>query len=665
MDTNTAAARSWIDHEFHPIQWNGQQATITCPLPQHRDKHPSASVDAKRRVWKCHGCGETGTLTDLAKRLGLAPPPWHRNLNSARTRIYEYQNAAGKVVFEVVRRENGSTKTFLQRHRGFHGKQVWKQPPEGRGLIYRLPQVLSALAVGNPVCIVEGEKDADRLAELGFAATCNPMGAGKWRAAHSRGIPAGADVVIFPDYDRSGMKHVEQVITSLLKTGTCNSVRVADLGFEIRARHGRDVSDWLDANPARGAEEVRELTAAAVPALDWSAPEPEEPEKPTTVPTTAEDARPVVEYKAGERLNWTRDAIAKLVETGAQNDPTSLYASALTRQGSGIPSGFLVALHRAPAPIADAPVQTPEGTLLMSQAEDRDMQANIDEHLRWRKVQKNGEEVDADPTRANAEEILARYKADTTRAGFPRFRVLRGIVDTPTIRSDGTLLSKPGYDPVSGLYADFRESDWPKIPVNPTRKDARRALATLYDLVKESSFKAPHDKAVWASFLCSIVARPYVGGNVPVFGFSANAARIGKGTLVDLAAIIATNSGATKWAPVSGSRTRNAEEEERKRLMAVALSGIRVLCIDNVKAGDLMGTPALDMVITSGDNSTYGKIADRVLGVTGIAEAPWTCVIAATGNNLRVRGDMGGRTVLCKLETYQVDPGNDSVPPSS
>ena len=89
---------------------------------------------------------------------------------------------------------------------------------------------------------------------------------------------------------------------------------------------------------------------------------------------------------------------------------------------------------------------------------------------------KSGEAIDADPTRENAKEILARYKADSTHAGLPQFRSLRGIVDTPTLRSDGTLLSKSGYDQKSGLYADFNESDWPKIPASPTRKDAQDSV---------------------------------------------------------------------------------------------------------------------------------------------------------------------------------------------
>ena len=574
-------------------------------------------------------------------------------MSAPRARVYQYCNASRTVVFEVVRRESGGDEAVFPRHRGPDGKDVLKVPAAGRGLLYRLPEVLAAATEGEPVCVVETEKDADRLVKLGFMATCNAMGAGKWRAAHSGGFPAGTDVVIFPDYDQSGMNHVEQIVTSLLKAGTVNSVRVVDLEFETRPKHGRTVSDWLNADPASGAAEVQRLIDAAVPAADWTAPVPEASRE---AEGSEKGVRPIVEYQGGQRLNWTRAAIAMLVEIGTQNDLNSLYASELVVQEGGASAGYLVALSRAREPKEGAVVQTPEGTLLMTRAEDRDVQANIDEHLRWRKVQTNGVAIDADPTRENAKEILARYKADSTHTGYTQFRILRGIVDTPTLRSDGTLLSKSGYDQKSGLYVDFNEIDWPKIPAVPTREDARTALATLYDLVKESSFKARYDKAVWVAFLLTILARIYVCGNVPVFGFSANAPRIGKGTLVDLAAIIATSKGVTKWAPVSAARTRDVENEERKRLMSVALSGIRVLCIDNVKAGDLMGTPALDMVITSGDNSTYGRIADRVLGVTGIAEAPWTCVVAATGNNLRVRGDMGGRTVMCNLETHHVEP---------
>ena len=45
--------------------------------------------------------------------------------------------------------------------------------------------------------IVEGEKDADALAELGYPATTSPMGAGKWKDSYAD-VFAGGEVVILP-----------------------------------------------------------------------------------------------------------------------------------------------------------------------------------------------------------------------------------------------------------------------------------------------------------------------------------------------------------------------------------------------------------------------------------------------------------------------------------
>jgi hypothetical protein len=62
-------------------------------------------------------------------------------------------------------------------------------------VLYRLPQVLAAVKSGQTIYIVEGEKDADNLHALGLTATCNAMGAGKWRDSYSEAL-RGASVVI-------------------------------------------------------------------------------------------------------------------------------------------------------------------------------------------------------------------------------------------------------------------------------------------------------------------------------------------------------------------------------------------------------------------------------------------------------------------------------------
>src|ERR1700685_1904044 len=73
------------------------------------------------------------------------------------------------------------------------------------------------------VVIVEGEKDVLTLVGLGFVATCNPMGAGKWREEYSVQL-AGKHVLIFPDNDEPGQKHARDVAASL--DGKAASVRI-------------------------------------------------------------------------------------------------------------------------------------------------------------------------------------------------------------------------------------------------------------------------------------------------------------------------------------------------------------------------------------------------------------------------------------------------------
>lgn len=76
-------------------------------------------------------------------------------------------------------------------------------------LPYRLPELLAADPAA-PVVIVGGEKDADRLASLGFVATTNSEDAGKFRTELAPHF-AGRRVVIIPDNDKPGAEHAADV----------------------------------------------------------------------------------------------------------------------------------------------------------------------------------------------------------------------------------------------------------------------------------------------------------------------------------------------------------------------------------------------------------------------------------------------------------------------
>ena len=654
---NTRTTRDWIVRHLNPLKWQGDEATLRCPLPEHDDVEPSASANAAKRVWNCHVCGG-GTLTDLAVRLGVDRPAWSREAET----VYVYQDDGGEPVFEVVRREEAVGKRFSQRHQPEPGGAwVWKVPPEGRGLIYRLPEVLRSAKTGEPVLVVEGEKDADRLAALGFAATCNAGGAGKWTRKHARHLPQGTRVYVLSDCDAPGVEHAKRVCSALLSQG-CEVYRIAPdaLGYAMEPSHGRDVSNWLDDDRSRGHAEIEELlrVAARVPTQ----------EKPLRVaagqfeapPAAPGDTRTAILCARGGRGEWTRSAAEVLVESGRRDDRRSLYGGVRLKSGSGTTTGDVVALAVAPPPEPGAGLRVAEDTLQIRHVTPNGICRRLDREARWLVARRNRDGADtfepSNPTPKDAEHVLETYRDDLLDVDpRPRLRTLRGVVDAPTLRRDGTVLDRPGYDESSWLYADCDPEYWCGLPERPTRDAARAAFGVLCDLVEESPFEEPFHRAVWVSLVLSLVGRPYVGGNVPLHAFTGNAPGVGKGTLVDLAGIIATGRPAAKWSPVSGRQT-DAEAEERKRLMAVALAAIRLICIDNIKAGDPLGTPALDAAITAGTDDRLGMVADRILKETAVTEAPWSCVVTATGNNLTVVGDMARRTLLCKLATSLPDP---------
>src|SRR5262249_31580623 len=112
-------------------------------------------------------------------------------------------------------------------------------------VLYRLPQIATAIGRGEAVYIVEGEKDANTLGERGLTATTNPGGANKWRPEYAEAL-RGADVVIIGDNDQAGRDHVAQVASSL--HSVARRVRVFNLAAawpECPAKG--DITGWIEA----------------------------------------------------------------------------------------------------------------------------------------------------------------------------------------------------------------------------------------------------------------------------------------------------------------------------------------------------------------------------------------------------------------------------------
>ena len=110
----------------------------------------------------------------------------------------------------------------------------------------------------EPIFIVEGEKDADRLASIGLVATTNFDGAGKWLPTYNMHF-YGRTVWIIPDNDDAGKNHALKVANALQHIA--HLVKIVELpGLHTH----EDVSDWLE----RG-NRGEELYSLCLDAVEW------------------------------------------------------------------------------------------------------------------------------------------------------------------------------------------------------------------------------------------------------------------------------------------------------------------------------------------------------------------------------------------------------------
>jgi putative DNA primase/helicase len=220
--------------------------------PAHEDRVESLSVsegDGGRVLLKCHAGCDTGAVLE---RVGLKPSDL---FNDARRReivkTYDYVDADGKVLYQTCRMH---PKGFFQRRAD--GRGGWINGLDGTPrVLYRLPDVLEAVACDKRVFVAEGEKDADTLVRHGFCATTAAMGAGKWRPEYTAALE-GADVVVLPDNDDPGRDHAAKVAAAL--QGKAKRVVVLELP---NLPPKGDVSDWFAAGGT--ADELWRLVEAA------------------------------------------------------------------------------------------------------------------------------------------------------------------------------------------------------------------------------------------------------------------------------------------------------------------------------------------------------------------------------------------------------------------
>mgnify|MGYP002279637793 CR=1 FL=1 len=198
-----------------------------------------------------------GELSSL--KASDALPKAHPKLGQPSAR-YIYTDTEGRALVAVYRfdKSDNSSKKEFRPYTVATGE--WKAP-EKRPL-YRLD--LLARDIG-PVVVVEGEKCADALNDIGVLATtcfggCN--GTGKADLSPL----SGREVVIWPDNDEPGLKYAKAVALSLRENGAA-SIKIVDLNPETfpidRIYRGWDAADAI--SEGWGQLRIRSLLREAIP----------------------------------------------------------------------------------------------------------------------------------------------------------------------------------------------------------------------------------------------------------------------------------------------------------------------------------------------------------------------------------------------------------------
>lgn len=356
------------------------------------------------------------------------------------------------------------------------------------------------------------------------------------------------------------------------------------------------------------------------------------------------DTRPVVVLTYGDKPRTARRIKALLIEASAKPDcPAS---DKIFRRGSNM-------VHLSRNEI-DAEQQFDEltGKPIAQYDEDYHVAEDLvirnanplwfgdraEREIQFVKLDKEGEPYPAEPSAV----LLQRVPEIITPIDFAP---LKGTTETPTLRSDHSLLTVPGYDRKSGLFYDPGRAVFPEIPAKPTKVDANIALqlftgerGILKDFPFTDSPSEPKglSKAVALAMLLTSVSRRGLR-TAPMFAIDAYEAQSGKTLLGHVAGALATGReiAVRPWA---------TDEYQRTNALAMALeSGDPVLLFDNLGPDAPLTGDCFNLAITSpmfecrrlGSNSGKDKLS-----------VPTNTLMIGTGNHLVISGDMAEGRVL-------------------
>lgn len=222
-------------------------------------------------------------------------------------------------------------------------------------------------------------------------------------------------------------------------------------------------------------------------------------------------------------------------------------------------------------------------------------------------------------------------------------RGLRGVTHTPMVRSDGSVLALPGYDPASGyLFLPGPGVRAIPVPDSPSQEDVAKAVGLLDEMVAGFPWETKDDKANYYGMLLTPLLRMMAPPSYKGFFIGAHQPGSGKTLLADIARIL--------HGGIFRSEMPMDEPEIKKMTTSMlATTSAPIIHIDNV-TGVLRSSQLAGLLTAS------GEIQERELGssrnLTFVNDRVWVL----TGNNPSLGGDMVRRTITIMIDPNMANP---------
>ncbi|MEA5098528.1 MAG: hypothetical protein VB032_08345, partial [Burkholderiaceae bacterium] len=222
------------------------------------------------------------------------------------------------------------------------------------------------------------------------------------------------------------------------------------------------------------------------------------------------------------------------------------------------------------------------------------------------------------------------------------FPPIKAVLTAPIIDPEsGRLLAQSGYDARTGADL-FLPDDVASIPESPDLEAVNEAIGILWWPVRYFPFDSPIDQTVMFTAMLTAVMRALLP-TAPGFGFDAPIQASGKTLLIKVLATLKGDS-----PTISPQPDARSDEEMRKRVFAVLLTGSGTIVIDNI-IGEF-DSPSLAAALTSEHYS------DRVLGKSRSETVPTNALVLVSGNNLILKGDLPRRILKCRIDPRTETP---------